>query len=91
MRMKKFIYTGLAAILACISLASCTPSDPIKVEVDHNIKSYLLGVVDGCNLWQVDVPAKWIYFVKCPNADTTVNWQEGSKSKTQFYVKTDNR
>lgn len=85
--MKKIIL-GLGILL----LAGCTPDNPIKIEKDHGIKSYLIGIVDGCNLWQVDNGGSyWIYFVKCPNANTTTNWVTGSKSKVHHSVSTENQ
>lgn len=78
MKSLKLIVAGAAAL----ALAACEPTKYIRTTDSGNTsaRAGLIAVIDGCNLWQIDISnvGSYVYMTICPGKSAQqTQWTEG--------------
>lgn len=61
----------LGAVAGCTS-SSTPPSTPAEEIIQRSINSKIVAVVDGCDIWQIQVPGRYVYMARCHDDAKTV-------------------
>jgi len=73
--------------LMVLVLASCGDITPEEEQQMVAQRSRLVGVVDGCNIWEVyNRHGTNPFFARCPEGVAMTTWETGSKTKTKQFT-----
>lgn len=75
------------ALISLAFLTACSP--PTDEEKQATVERYtkLVGVVDGCRIWEVyNQGGTNPFLARCPEGTADVTWQTGGKVKTTQFT-----
>lgn len=76
------------AILACLLLSACDPSQGSQKIADNpdGGRAYFIGTVDGCRLWSVNQGT--FYFANCGGGATSTGFTRRVGKASHYYAET---